>query len=597
MSKELKKRSEIEEIYKWDMEKVYPSIDAWEKDFESLKSESEEIKKFKGTLNNEENILGYLKLNEKLSRKLEKLYVYATMKSHEDTTNSDFQAISSKIESFMAVFGSYNSYFEPEILALEEDKLIGFINNNEELKIYDFLFRSLLKSKNHVLSDEMEALLASASDCLNASENIYEMLTNADMRFTKIKDENGVEVDLTEGNYGNFIRSKNRDVRKDAFKGLFNEYKKYENTLGTSLVSSIKTFIFNSKTRNYKNSLDASLSPNNIPLEVYYNAIETIGKNLNSLHRYVGIKKKLLKLDELHMYDLYVPVVENTLEEIEYDEAVTIVEGGLAPLGEDYIAIFKEGIKNRWVDVYENKGKRTGAYSWGSYDTMPYVLLNYNHSLNDVSTLAHEMGHSIHSYYSRENQPYVYGNYTLFSAEIASTTNEILLINKLIKDENDKDKKLYLINQELEQIRTTVFRQLMFAEFELITHEKIEAGEALTAKDLNSLWLELNKKYFGEDIVIDEEIAIEWARIPHFYSDFYVYQYATGYAAASAFSKAILTGNKENVEKYKGFLKAGGSKYPIDAIKDGGVDMTTPKPLEATIERFNELLDMLEELI
>lgn len=597
MSKELKKRSEIEELYKWDMEKVYPSIDAWEKDFESLKSESEEIKKFKGTLNNGESILEYLKLNEKLSRKLEKLYVYATMKSHEDTTNSDFQAIASKIESFMAVFGSYNSYFEPEILALEEEKLIGFINNNEELKVYDFLFRSLLKSKSHILSDEMEALLASASDCLNASENIYEMLTNADMKFTKIKDENGVEVDLTEGNYGNFIRSKNREVRKDAFKGLFNEYKKYENTLGTSLVSSIKTFIFNSKTRNYKNSLDASLSPNNIPLEVYYNAIETIGKNLNTLHRYVGIKKKLLKLDELHMYDLYVPVVENTSEEIEYDEAVKIVEGGLAPLGEDYIAIFKEGIKNRWVDVYENKGKRIGAYSWGSYDTMPYVLLNYNHSLNDVSTLAHEMGHSIHSYYSRENQPYVYGNYTLFSAEIASTTNEILLINKLINDENDKGKKLYLINQELEQIRTTVFRQLMFAEFELITHEKIEEGEALTAKDLNELWLELNKKYFGEDIVIDEEIAIEWARIPHFYSDFYVYQYATGYAAASAFSKAILTGNKENIEKYKGFLKAGGSKYPIDAIKDGGVDMTTSKPLEATLERFNELLDMLEELI
>lgn len=597
MSKKLKERREIEEAYKWDMEKVYLNIETFEEEFEKLKLDSKKLNDFKGKLNNEENILAYLKLNENLSRTLEKLYVYAHMKSHEDTTNSDYQGLTGKIDSFMALFSSYNSYFEPEILSLDENELRGFINKNNELKQYEFLFENILKSKEHILTNEMEELLASASDCLGAAENIYDMLTNADMKFGKIIGEDGAEVDLTEGNYGNFIRSKNREVRKNAFEALFNEYKKYENTLAVSLVSSVKAFIFNSKTRKYKNSLDASLSPNNIPLEVYYNSIKTINDNMDTLHRYVNVKKKLLGLDELHMYDLYVPVIDNPTEEIEYAEAVRIVQGGLAPLGEEYLGIFNEGIKNRWVDVYENKGKRTGAYSWGSYDTMPYVLLNYNHSLNDVSTLAHEMGHSIHSYYSRASQPYVYGNYTLFSAEIASTTNEILLINKLINEETDKNKKLYLINQELEQIRTTVFRQLMFAEFELMTHEKLETGDSLTANDLSEIWVELNKKYFGKDIIVDEEIAIEWARIPHFYSDFYVYQYATGYAAASAFSKAILTGEKDSIEKYKGFLKAGGSKYPIDAIKDGGVDMTTSKPLESTLERFNELLDMLETLV
>ncbi|MGL5615768.1 MAG: oligoendopeptidase F [Sarcina sp.] len=597
MSKELKSRSEIEVGYKWDLEKIYLNIESFEKDFAILKEQSEEIKKFKGTLNSAENILAYLELNEKLSRKLENLYVYANMKSHEDTRNTDYQGLVSKMDSFMAVFGSYNSFFEPEILGLEDGKIEGFLKENENLKEYKFLFENILKSKEHILSNEMEELLAAASDSLGAAESIYEILTNADMKFTKIKDEDGKEVQLTEGNYGTFIRSKNREVRKMAFEGLFNEYKKYENTLATSLSASIKSFIFKSKARKYSSALEASLSPNDIPVEVYHNAIKTINNNLPTLHRYVDLKKKLLGVEEIHMYDLYTPLIDSPKEDVEYEAGVEIVKSALTVLGDEYLNIFNEGINNRWIDVYENEGKRSGAYSWGAYDTMPYVLLNYNNTLNDVSTLAHEMGHSIHSYYSRKNQPYVYGNYTLFSAEIASTTNEIILINKLINEETDKNKKLYLINQEIEQIRTTVFRQLMFAEFELITHEKIEDGEALTAKEFNDIWIGLNKKYFGENIIIDKEIAIEWARIPHFYSDFYVYQYATGYAAATAFSRAILNDGVEAVEKYKGFLKAGGSKYPIDAIKDGGVDMTTSKPLEVTLQRFNELIDMFEEII
>ncbi len=593
----LKSRNEIEEECKWKIDNIYASTEAWEHDFQQLKERVPKLKEFQGRLGNITDLKAYLKVEEELARVLEKLYVFAHMKSHEDTSNSEFQTLVNKIDSFMAQFSSYNAFFTPEILSLEDGTIEKILDSDDELKVYDTFFKVLLKEKPHILSKEMEELLASASDCLGASEGIYSMLTNADMTFGKIKDENGHEIELTEGNYSSLINSKDRRVRKDAFKLLFGTYKKFENTIATSLTSSLKTFIFYAKTRKYASSLEASLKPNDIPVKVYKNAIQTINNNLKSLHRYVELKKKLLGLDEIHMYDLYVSVIDIPKAHIDYSEAVEMVKEGLKPLGQEYLDIFDEGINEGWVDVYENKGKRSGAYSWGSYDTMPYVLLNYNYELNDVSTLAHEMGHSIHSYYTRKEQPYVYGNYTLFCAEVASTTNEILLINDLINKEQDKNKKLYLINQELEQIRTTVYRQLMFAEFELITHETLENGGSLTSDDLNNIWFDLNKKYFGPKMVVDEEIQIEWARIPHFYSDFYVYQYATGYAAASAFAKSILENGEVAVEKYKGFLKAGGSLYPIDTLKNAGVDMTTPKPLEATIERFDELLDMLENLI
>lgn len=593
----LKKREEIDEKYKWKVSKIYEDVNAWNKDFDSLKKDVLDFKNFEGKLSSKEGLLGYLSLYEKLGRKLKKLYVYASMRNDEDTANSEFQALSSKIEGFYAEFLSNISFFEPEILSYDEEIIFKLIKENDELKLYEFFIKDILKEKEHILTKELEEVLASVSDCLSAPENIYEVLTNAELKFDSIKDEDGHLVELTEGNYGNFIRSKDREVRKNAFEGLFKAYKNYENTIATSLTSSLKAYIFNSKTRKYKCALESSLKPNNIPLEVYYNAVSAVENNLGLLHRYVDLKKKLLGLDSIHMYDLYVPVVETPKMKIEYEEAIEIVKAGLKPLGEEYITIFDEGIKNGWVDVFENKGKRSGAYSGGSYDTMPYVLLNYNNDLNDVSTLAHEMGHSIHSYYSRKTQPYIYSSYTLFSAEIASTTNEILLINDLINKQTDKTKKLYLINQELEQIRTTVFRQIMFASFELKIHELIENGEALTAKELNQIWLDLNKKYFGNDMIVDKDIEVEWARIPHFYSDFYVYQYATGYSAASAFAKSILKEGSVAVEKYKGFLKAGGSKYPIDAIKDAGVDMTTSKPMQDTMNRFEELLDMLEELV
>lgn len=595
--KKLRRRDEIPEGDKWRIDKIYETPAKWNEELSKLKEEAPKLKDFEGKLGNKEDLKAFLLLNEKLSRKLGKLYVYAHMRSHEDTSNPEMQSLVNKIDPYSAEFSSYTAYFVPEILSLKEGTIENFINEDKDLEQYKIYFEMILNEKPHILSKEVESVLASVSDCLGAPESIYSMLTNSDMTFGEIVDESGRKVELTEGNYSSFIKSKDRKVREAAFKLLFGTYKKYENTLATSLTSSIKNFVFESKTRKYNSSLEASLKPNNIPVEVYYNALKTVDENMDALHRYVRIKKKLLNLDEIHMYDLYVPVIECKKEHLEYKDAISLVEEGLKPLGKEYLDIFNEGINEGWIDVYENKGKRSGAYSWGSYDTMPYVLLNYNYELNDASTLAHEMGHSIHSYYTRKTQPYIYGDYSLFCAEVASTTNEILLIHHLIEKETDKNKKLYLINQELEQIRTTVFRQLMFAEFELKTHEAIEDGESLTSEVLCKMWKDINIKYFGEDMNVDEEISIEWARIPHFYSDFYVYQYATGYAAASSFANSILSKGEEAVEKYKGFLKAGGSMYPIDTLKMAGVDMTTSKPLKDTLDRFNELLDMLEEII
>ena len=595
--KKLRRRDEIPESDKWRIDKIYETPAKWNEELNKLKEEAPKLKDFEGKLGNKEDLKAFLLLNEKLSRKLGKLYVYAHMRSHEDTSNPEMQSLVNKIDPYSAEFSSYTAYFVPEILSLKEGTIENFINEDKDLKQYKIYFEMILNEKPHILSKEVESVLASVSDCLGAPESIYSMLTNSDMTFGEIVDESGRKVELTEGNYISFIKSKDRKVREAAFKLLFGTYKKYENTLATSLTSSIKNFVFESKTRKYNSSLEASLKPNNIPVEVYYNALKTVDENMDALHRYVRIKKKLLNLEEIHMYDLYVPVIECKKEHLEYKDAISLVEEGLKPLGKEYLDIFNEGINEGWIDVYENKGKRSGAYSWGSYDTMPYVLLNYNYELNDASTLAHEMGHSIHSYYTRKTQPYIYGDYSLFCAEVASTTNEILLIHHLIEKETDKNKKLYLINQELEQIRTTVFRQLMFAEFELKTHEAIENGESLTSEVLCKMWKDINIKYFGEDMNVDEEISIEWARIPHFYSDFYVYQYATGYAAASSFANSILSKGEEAVEKYKGFLKAGGSMYPMDTLKMAGVDMTTSKPLKDTLDRFNELLDMLEEII
>lgn len=595
--KKLKTRDEIDSMYKWNVEKLYKDSEAWEEDFKILKSKAPEMKRFAGSLGNAEDLLGFLESNIEVSRLLDKLLVYAHLRGDEDTAKAEFQVLKNKVDSYAAEVSSSTAFFIPELLSLPEGAVEEAIRTIPELKVYEFYLRDILSQKPHTLSAKEEELLASVSDCLNAPGNIFGMLTNADMTFPSIKDENGNNVELTEGNYSSFIKSKDRRVRKDAFEALFGTYKGFKNTLATSLTSSVKNFIFNAKTRNYATALESSLKPNNIPVEVYHNVVDTINNNLSSLHKYVSLKKKLLGLDEIHMYDLYVPIVDAKEDHIEYEDAVKIAMDGIKPLGQEYLNIFKEGISEGWIDVFENKGKRGGAYSWGCYDSMPYVLLNYNYQLNDVSTLAHEMGHSIHSYYSRKTQPYIYSEYELFCAEVASTTNECLLIDYLIKNETDKKKRLFLINQQLEGIRTTVFRQCMFAEFEMVTHENIEQGNPLSPEDLCKIYHDLNVKYFGAEMVVDEEIDMEWSRIPHFYNDFYVYQYTTGFAAANSFSKMIVEHGESAVERYIEFLKSGGSDYPINILKKAGVDMTTPKPLEDTIRRFDELLEMLEKEI
>lgn len=594
-TKKLKLRSEIPEKYKWDINKIYKNLDEWKEDFSKLKDLSCNLCKFENTLNKGEKLLEFLKLREEVSRLGEKLYVYAHCRADEDTTNTTFQSLKNDIFSFLAELSAKEAFFVPEILNIGEETIENEIKNVPELKIYKFFLEDILKLKPHTLSKDKEKILAAVSDCLESPSNIYSMLSDADMTFPIIKDEDGEPVELTDKNYSVFIKSKDREVRKNAFKQLFGTYFKFKNTFGASLFGSMKAFIFNSKMRRYASSLESSLKPNNIPLEVYDSTIKSIDENLSVLHRYVDIKKKLLNLDEIHMYDLYVPIVDYPKVHIDFDKAVDMVLEGLTPLGEEYLSIFKEGIDEGWIDIFENKGKRGGAYSSGAYDTMPYILLNYNYELNDVFTLAHEMGHSIHTYYSKKNQPYVYANYTLFCAEVASTTNECLLINYMINHEKDKNKKLYLINHQLEQIRTTVFRQVMFAEFEKITHEKLDAGISLTGDDFCKIWHDLNVKYFGKNIVVDSEIDIEWARIPHFYSDFYVYQYATGYAAANYFASNILKNGEKAVEEYKKFLQSGGSLYPIDILKNSGVDMTSSTPIKETIKRFSQLLDMIEE--
>lgn len=593
----VKTRAEIAASDKWAIEKIYPDTKAWRADFEQLKAEAEKLPQFSGKLNKADQLLAFFKLDEKVSRTAGKLAEYANRRADEDTANAEFIALRAEINAYLSELAAKEAYFEPEILSYPERTVEQELKEQPALGLYRFALEQILKKKPHTLDSRSETLLAAASDCLEGPSNAYDFLTDADMTFPEIHNEDGQLVELTESTYHRFITSKDRQVRKEAFQALFNTYGKYQNTFASLLTSSVKNFVFMAKQHHYTSALQCSLAPNNIPTEVYHTALKTINAHLNSLHRYVSLKKKLLKLSDMHMYDLYVPVIDVPERHYEFDEAVQTVKEGLAPLGKEYLDLFSKGIESGWVDRYPNKGKCSGAYSSGCYDVQPYVLLNFNYDLNSVSTLAHEMGHSLHTYYSTKNQPYIYSDYSLFCAETASTTNEALLIHHLIDKETDQNRKLYLINSQLEQIRTTVFRQLLFAEFELFTHEKAEAGVQLTAKELCAFWHDVNVKYYGPEMTVDPENDMEWARIPHFYRDFYVYQYATGYAAANSFSRMILSGGEDAVEKYKGFLKSGSSDYPINVLRKAGVDMATAKPMEDVIHTFDELLDMLERAL
>ncbi len=596
--KQLPERKDIPVEDTWRLEDIFPSDEAWEKEFKGILAELPKGDQYRGKLDESADTLWQaLQFQDMITERLGRLYTYSHMRYDQDTGNTFYQGMDDRARNLYSQAASAFSYILPEILAIKEEKINQFMQDKKELSLYEQTLKEINLQRPHVLSAEAEALLAQASEVMGTASNTFGMLNNADLRFPTIKDENGEEVELTHGRYSRFLESSDRRVREEAFKAMYKTYGQYRNTFASTLSGTVKKDNFYAKVRHYDSARHAALSNNNIPETVYENLINSIHNNLHLLHRYVKLRKKLLGVDELHMYDLYTPLVKDVKMDISYDEAKEYILKGLEPLGEEYINVLKEGFENRWVDVHENRGKRSGAYSSGSYGTNPYILMNWQDNVNNLFTLAHEFGHSVHSFYTRKNQPYPYGNYSIFVAEVASTTNEALLNDYLLKTIDDESKKIYLLNHYLEGFRGTVFRQTMFAEYEHIIHKMAQDGEALTAESLTQKYYELNKKYFGDDIVIDEEIGLEWSRIPHFYYNYYVYQYATGFSAAAALSKQILEEGQPAVTRYIEFLKAGSSDFPIEVLKKAGVDMTSPNPVEEACKVFEDKLNELEALL
>lgn len=589
-------RNEIDNKFKWNLEKMYSNRAEIENDIKYIESSSKEIEKYKGKLSESaDSLYRALKLMEDSSRKLEYLYTYTHMKHHEDTRINENLADATKSEMVEAEYSKATAFIVPEIIAIDDNLLKEFMND-EKLKPYKRMVDEILRAKPHTLSEKEEELMAGVSELTDVPENTYEMLCFADMKFPEIEDEEGEKVRLDHFNYSKYIKSSNRKVRKDAFEAEFSTYKKYSNTMAATLFGGIKAEIFNARTRRYPSALYASLFNDNISVDVYNNLIDSVHENIPALDRYLEIKKKYLGVEELHMYDLYVPMAKELKMEIPFEEAKNTILEALKPMGEEYVNLIKKAFDERWIDVYENEGKKGGAYSWGCYDSHPYILMGYTDDLNSMFTLIHELGHSMHSYLSRKNQPYVDASYKIFVAEVASTVNEILLIKHLLKNAKSREEKIYYLNYYLEQYRTTVYRQTLFAEFEKICHETIESGRPMTAVDFTEVYFKLNEKYYGGVCEVDEISGIEWARIPHFYSNFYVYKYATGFSAASVLSNKII--NEEGaVEKYLNFLKSGGSDYPLELLKVAGVDMEKKESVDGALKIFDETVSELESLL
>lgn len=594
----LPKREEIDVKYKWKLEDIYKSDSLWEEDFNKIRGLSAKMADFKGTLaSGPDRLLDCMKASDELLSLTDKIFAYARMRRDEDNANSKYQALTDRAMALSTEVYASVSFVVPEIISMGEEQLRKYISENTGLQLYKQYFEEILRQQKHVLSEREEELLALSSEVMHASSDIFSMFNNADIKFPYIKDEDGNEVELTKGRYTKFLESKDRRVREDAFHAMYSSYKAAKNTLAASLGSNIKKNRFYSTVRKYNSSLESSLDNDNVSTDVYDNLLNTIDKNLPLLHRYLRLRKRAMKLEDLHMYDLYVPIVEEPPKTYSYKEALEIVKKGLAPMGEEYIGYLENAFNSSWIDVFENEGKTSGAYSWGTHLTHPYVLLNYQGTINDVFTIAHEMGHALHSFYTNKTQPYIYSEYRIFVAEVASTVNESLLMQYMLNSTNDKKEKAYLLNHFLEEFRGTLFRQVMFAEFEKITHSKIEAGEALTADEFCSIYRDLNLKFFSKEVNVDSDIDMEWARIPHFYSSFYVYKYATGLSAAVSLSQQILKEGKPAVDRYVNFLSSGGSDYPLELLKKAGVDLSEPKPVEDALKVFESVLDELEKLI
>jgi len=597
-SRSLPSRDSIDPSYKWRLEDIYASNDDWEKDFSKVKELADKVASYKGQLSRDpQTFYEALKSLDEFGALSDKLFVYARMRRDEDNSNSLYQAMVDRATSMLTECYARISFFTPEITAMDEGTIEKFFRELPQLSLYKFKIDSILREKEHILSEKEEALLALASEMADAPDDIFTMFNNADIKFPDIINENGEKVELTKGRYITFLESRDRRVRHDAFKAMYQTYSAMRNTLAAMLTSNVKKNKFYATVRKFNSCLEAALNGDKVSPEVYNKLIDTIADHLQLMDRYLRIRKKALKLDELRLYDLYVPLVEDIDKKVSFEEAKEMVIEGLAPLGEQYISDLKKAFESGWIDVFESRGKTSGAYSWGAYLTHPYVLLNFQGNINDVFTLAHEMGHAMHTYYTNKTQPYVYSGYRIFVAEVASTVNESLLVRHMLNKTNDKKEKAFLLNHYLEEFRGTVFRQVMFAEFEKIIHEKIEAGEALTTEALCEIYYGLNEKFFGREVVLDRDIEMEWARIPHFYSSFYVYKYATGFAAATAIAKAILTEGKPAVDRYMEFLRSGSSDYPLELLKKAGVDLSTTKPVEDCLKVFGELLDEFEKCI
>ena len=582
----------------WAVEDIFPSDAAWNEALDACKSLPEEIASYAGRLGESaQTLLAYLQRMEQVNQQVEKLFVYAMLRSDEDTANGTYLAMKGRCFSFIVQLNSANAYEGPELVAIADDVLDGFYAQEPGLEKFRRYLTKARLGKAHILSPAEETLLAGAAEVGNAPSSIFTAFNNADMTFPAAVGSDGESHPLTNGSYISLMESSDRTLRENTFRNFYGVYRSFENTLAASYNAEVRKNNFFARTRKYDSALESALAPNEVPVSVYHNLVKAVRDNLPKMHRYMALRRKVMGLDELHMYDIYASMLPEADQEISFEQAREEVLAATAVLGEEYSRVLADSFRNRWIDIYENKGKRSGAYSCGCPTVHPFVLLNHKDTLNAEFTLAHEMGHAMHSYLSEKNQPAIYADYVLFVAEVASTCNEALLMQYLLGKTTDRKQRAVLINYFLEQFRTTLYRQTMFAEFELKAHEMAEAGETLTAEALNGMYYQLNKDYYGDEMVIDEAIAIEWARIPHFYRHFYVYQYATGFSAAMALSSRILSGGESAVQDYLKFLSGGCSTDPVSLLKIAGVDMSTPAPVNAALELFGSLIDELDQLL
>lgn len=595
---EVKDRKDIDVKDTWNLESIYANNELWEEDYAALEKDAAEFAKLKGAIEADvSKISAVLDAYYGLHRRLSKLSVYARMRFDQDTTDSTYQTMSAKIGSLGVKIGAASAFVEPEILSYSKEQLEAAEKENERTAYYGRKIEEMLRGQEHTLDAEKEELLAAAGDMAEAPDDIFSVLMNADMKYPDIVLEDGTHLPLTNSTYISYMESPDRAVREGAFKTLYGQIASLKNTFAAIYRSNLKQAKFYAQSRKYSSARAMYLADSNVPESVYDNLLSAVHEALPMMYRYVAVRKKVLGVDKLHMYDVYTPIVAAQNQTYEFEQAKQMVLEALKPMGEDYLSHAREGLENRWIDIYPNKGKKGGAYSWGCYDSQPFILLNYTKNLDSVFTLIHEMGHSIHSYYSITAQDYAYSDYKIFVAEVASTCNECLLMHDLLEKTTDKEQRKYLLNHYLDSFKGTLFRQTMFAEFEKNAHDYCAQGKPLTAEALSQMYLELNQKYFGPDMEKDEEIAYEWMRIPHFYTPFYVYQYATGYSAAVALSAKILKEGKPAVDAYMSFLKGGESKDPIDLLKMAGVDMTTEKPVADALALFGELVTELETLV